>query len=291
MIRRFTSAVLDLTLNPAKVLCALMLSHSQGIEAVEFMISRKTGLPEWKHGLREPMLQTVVAHLPAAVHFTIGAVSLSHQFTLMRAAASQMIMLELHSAITRVFDDSAIIQLDALRNMHLFQTTATTLAAEFLTRVVSRISAPNLEVLTLGNLLDGNETAIPVVVERFPRLVKLLLLDDIPPSGVYLRGNQFPVLHMVVLQADPAEVMKGLRDCQWESIGDALRTMDGQIKQLQCCYRDPVGITGNLFRQLVERRLSVVDRPLSPSIRIVEGLRNPLPGWARFDDDAAGWGT
>ncbi|KAL0057804.1 hypothetical protein AAF712_015547 [Marasmius tenuissimus] len=186
---RYTSAIIDLALNPGEVLSALLLTPTAAIKVVEFTSSACNRV-EWALTLTQHMLSAIVIHLPGAHHFVLYEMSLRFQFTLLHAAHRQITTLELHNTNLWSYGYTMRqVSLETLHTLHLFSNISPSL--DFLLRVVMFIDAPFLTTLTIGNCLSGNPLAIHDTVKAFSRkLTRLHLLNETGPTGEYFQDNR-----------------------------------------------------------------------------------------------------
>ncbi|KAL0569086.1 hypothetical protein V5O48_012888 [Marasmius crinis-equi] len=303
----------------------LMHTCTDNIAFVEFMVSSRA-VPEWSRDLGQQILTTIVHHLPHATDFVICAMSTRQQFLLIQGAATHLTTLELHSPL---FVSSRhvipVIHLPALRSLHLFQPARHIYVQDFLARVSTRLVAPNLATLTVGNCIQGNGFALRELVRHFGgRLTKLVLLEDhnvhdenftplpllphlqqlevdIHWAPVFIghlvpgstSASAFPSLHTIVLQATPESVAKGLPDCRWPKIWNGINAVSQRLKLVECCYRgDHCGLQDS-FRIIVQEKLLAVApySPLRGPWTIWKGHRDSMPAPLAFVDDSdSAWG-
>ncbi|KAL0057667.1 hypothetical protein AAF712_015680 [Marasmius tenuissimus] len=302
---RYSSATIDLALNPGEILSALLLTTGSDIKVIEFTSSTESRA-EWALTLTSYMLSAIVAHLPHAHHLILYRMSLRFQFTLLHAAHRQITTLELHNATSNFSHGYSMrrVSLETLTTLHLFNDSS--LILDFLSRVVMFIDAPYVTTLTLGNCLSRNSIAVRDVVRAFGRsLTRLHLLSQTEPNedeyatgtvlpplpllqhleletswaGLYLtaHGAGFPSIHTVALHSSPEQIMAGLPGFDWATLRDGLVPLEGRLKQLTCCYRAQHLSLRDSFRNLVAEQLREVGPPLPDNVEIVEGLRDPLP--------------
>ncbi|KAL0566691.1 hypothetical protein V5O48_015315 [Marasmius crinis-equi] len=261
-------ALIDLSLNPGEIIVTLMHCCTDNICRVELIASDKT-VPEWNATMSDEVLSTLVAYLPCAEHFVIYSLSTRHQFGLMHAGGSRLTTLELHNAthISRSYTITQV-QMPQLISLHLIDATSYTTGQGFLSCVATWIVAPKLATLTIANCLRGNGFAVRELVRHFSRtLTKFIILDEFGPlddtpialpslphlqqfevdilwaakflSPIGHGTLELPALRIIVFQATPDTVLKGLPNgvCRWGPIRTSLNAISHHLTLIECCYR------------------------------------------------------
>ncbi|KAJ8074604.1 hypothetical protein PM082_015507 [Marasmius tenuissimus] len=302
---RYTSATIDLALNPGEILLVLLLTGSFEIETVEFMSSARIRA-EWALNLGTSyMLPTIITQLQQAHHFVLFNISLRFQWTLLHAAKGQITTLEMHNPRIPSHGYTVTpVVLQTLQALHLFDDTSSSI--DFLLRVVQCIVAPGLTTLTIGRCSSGGSTAVHDTVKAFSgNLRSLHILNKMRPSddditagtplpslaavhhleldltwaGLYLStsGETFPSVRTIALHSSPLQVMAGLPDLDAVWLRNGLLQVEGTLEELELCYRSSQRYIRDSFRTLVANQLREVGPPLPEGLVIMEGLRDYIP--------------
>ncbi|KAK1230095.1 hypothetical protein PQX77_006810 [Marasmius sp. AFHP31] len=321
--RRYTSATIDLSLNPGEILFALhLLCQSGGIEIAEFVTTSRDQ-PEWGPELATKILPTLVSHLPNVHHFMLVNISTRFQWTLMEAAKNQLTTLELHSSPFVSWSYTVPrVKLERLNTLRLLENVAAT-AAPFLTRVVLCIDAPNVEALSICNCLSDDPIPVREALRYFsPRLRTLgLLHDQRPDLNVPFQHDPLPLLPNVVhleleaswaplyvgatsdtmaslqslaFQALPEQVMGGLRVVDWHGLRLAWEQVRQPVRTIEWSCRSGEALPPDSLLSIVKENFDAVGLVLPDNVQLCEGFRTPLPIPPAFDDDhlaSRAWGT
>ncbi|KAL0067316.1 hypothetical protein AAF712_005542 [Marasmius tenuissimus] len=320
--RRYTSATIDLNLNPGEILSALLLLSQSDVKAVQF-ISSERARPEWGLQFGTDVLYTLISHLPNADHFMMFNISTRFQWTLMEAGQNQITTLELHSSpfLSRLYTVPRV-RLARLHSLHLVEHLAHEVEP-FLTRVVLCIEAPNLQTLSIANCLLENPTPVREAVRQFSnQLTTLALLNNQPPeSDILFAQNSLPplpylvhleveaswshlyvgataetapLLHSLALHALPEHILGNLRVVNWPALRLAWAHVPDSVRTLEWCCRAGEQLPPGTLLEIVNDNLRAANFILSETIQLCVGVRDPLPIAPAYDSDGdvmAAWGT